>query len=134
MRDRHRRAARWKIDASVRADYAALREAVTGMSQQLAQKIIRDGEGATKFITITVEEGSDASKNAARSPIRSPIRHWSRPHFSPPTRTWAASWRRSAMPASTTSMSASSTCTWTMSGSRRTAAAIRTTRKRTASA
>jgi len=30
---------------------------VIGISQELAQKIIRDGEGATKFITVTVEEG-----------------------------------------------------------------------------
>ncbi len=39
------------------ADYEALKEAVTDISRNLAQQIIRDGEGATKFITITVEEG-----------------------------------------------------------------------------
>jgi len=39
------------------ADYEALKEAVTSISRNLAQQIIRDGEGATKFITITVEEG-----------------------------------------------------------------------------
>jgi glutamate N-acetyltransferase/amino-acid N-acetyltransferase len=38
-------------------EYAALSEAVIGLSQELAQMIVRDGEGATKFITITVEEG-----------------------------------------------------------------------------
>ena len=38
-------------------EYAALSSAVIGISQELAQKIIRDGEGATKFITVTVEEG-----------------------------------------------------------------------------
>ncbi|MBD8529161.1 MULTISPECIES: bifunctional glutamate N-acetyltransferase/amino-acid acetyltransferase ArgJ [unclassified Massilia] len=38
-------------------DYEALKEAVTDISRNLAQQIIRDGEGATKFITITVEEG-----------------------------------------------------------------------------
>jgi glutamate N-acetyltransferase/amino-acid N-acetyltransferase len=37
--------------------YEALKEAVTDMSRNLAQQIIRDGEGATKFITITVEQG-----------------------------------------------------------------------------
>lgn len=41
------------------ADYEALKEAVTDISRNLAQQIIRDGEGATKFITITVEEGRD---------------------------------------------------------------------------
>jgi glutamate N-acetyltransferase/amino-acid N-acetyltransferase len=38
-------------------EYEALRDAVTDLSRNLAQQIIRDGEGATKFITITVEEG-----------------------------------------------------------------------------
>ncbi|HEX7636197.1 MAG TPA: bifunctional glutamate N-acetyltransferase/amino-acid acetyltransferase ArgJ [Noviherbaspirillum sp.] len=38
-------------------EYAALSAAVTGLSQELAQMIVRDGEGATKFMTITVEEG-----------------------------------------------------------------------------
>jgi glutamate N-acetyltransferase/amino-acid N-acetyltransferase len=39
-------------------EYALLEEAVIGLSQQLAQMIVRDGEGATKFITIKVEEGA----------------------------------------------------------------------------
>ena len=37
--------------------YAALRQAVIGVAIELAQAIIRDGEGATKFITIAVEGG-----------------------------------------------------------------------------
>ncbi|RJG03705.1 bifunctional glutamate N-acetyltransferase/amino-acid acetyltransferase ArgJ [Noviherbaspirillum sedimenti] len=39
-------------------EYAALLAAVTGLSQELSQMIVRDGEGATKFITITVEDGA----------------------------------------------------------------------------
>ncbi len=39
------------------AGYAAVREAVREVSIQLAQAIIRDGEGATKFITVQVEGG-----------------------------------------------------------------------------
>ena len=39
--------------------YAQLREAVIGVAVELAQAIIRDGEGATKFITIAVEGGKD---------------------------------------------------------------------------
>jgi glutamate N-acetyltransferase/amino-acid N-acetyltransferase len=39
--------------------YAALRQAVIGVAIELAQAIIRDGEGATKFITIAVEGGRD---------------------------------------------------------------------------
>jgi len=39
--------------------YRQLEAALTGLSQQLAQMIVRDGEGATKFITITVEQGAN---------------------------------------------------------------------------
>ncbi len=38
-------------------DYAALSNAVFSLAQELAQMIVRDGEGATKFITIIVEQG-----------------------------------------------------------------------------
>jgi glutamate N-acetyltransferase/amino-acid N-acetyltransferase len=48
-----------QVDSLESPDYAALRDAVTGIARHLAQQIIRDGEGATKFITISVEEGSD---------------------------------------------------------------------------
>ena len=39
------------------AEGAALRDAVFAVSQQLAQAIVRDGEGATKFITVRIEGG-----------------------------------------------------------------------------
>ena len=42
--------------------YAALSAAVIALSQELAQMIVRDGEGATKFITITVEEGASIAE------------------------------------------------------------------------
>lgn len=38
-------------------DYIALRNAVTEVATLLAQAIVRDGEGATKFMTINVEGG-----------------------------------------------------------------------------
>jgi glutamate N-acetyltransferase/amino-acid N-acetyltransferase len=38
-------------------DYAALAGAITEVAVWLAQAIIRDGEGATKFITVQVEGG-----------------------------------------------------------------------------
>jgi glutamate N-acetyltransferase / amino-acid N-acetyltransferase len=43
-------------------EYAALSAAVTSLSQELAQMIVRDGEGATKFMTITVEDGASAAE------------------------------------------------------------------------
>jgi len=39
------------------AEYLAFRDAVTEVATTLAQAIIRDGEGATKFITVKVEAG-----------------------------------------------------------------------------
>lgn len=46
-----------EIDNVKSAEYAALAEGVTAVAMELAQAIIRDGEGATKFITIRVEGG-----------------------------------------------------------------------------
>jgi glutamate N-acetyltransferase/amino-acid N-acetyltransferase len=40
----------------------ALREAMLQVARQLAQAIVRDGEGATKFITVRVEGGRDAAE------------------------------------------------------------------------
>jgi glutamate N-acetyltransferase/amino-acid N-acetyltransferase len=39
------------------ADFAALQDAITEVATELAQAIVRDGEGATKFMTVTVEGG-----------------------------------------------------------------------------
>jgi glutamate N-acetyltransferase/amino-acid N-acetyltransferase len=43
-------------------EYAALSEAVIGLSIELAQMIVRDGEGATKFITVSVEQGASVEE------------------------------------------------------------------------
>ena len=48
-----------EITDTTSAEYHALAEAVIGLSQELAQMIVRDGEGATKFITVRVEQGRD---------------------------------------------------------------------------
>jgi glutamate N-acetyltransferase/amino-acid N-acetyltransferase len=42
--------------------YAALRDSVVAVAQELAQAIIRDGEGASKFISIAVEGGRDRAE------------------------------------------------------------------------
>jgi glutamate N-acetyltransferase/amino-acid N-acetyltransferase len=39
-----------------------LRDAVVALAQQLAQAIVRDGEGATKFITVQVQGGRNAAE------------------------------------------------------------------------
>ena len=63
------------IDAASGADYEALKEAVTSISRNLAQQIIRDGEGATKFMTITVEQGASVEecRKIAYSIAHSPL-------------------------------------------------------------
>jgi glutamate N-acetyltransferase/amino-acid N-acetyltransferase len=43
-------------------EYDLLAQAVIDLSTKLAQMIVRDGEGATKFITITVEEGASVEE------------------------------------------------------------------------
>ena len=45
-----------EVNAESDAAYAAVREALTAAALELAQKIVRDAEGATKFMTIRVEE------------------------------------------------------------------------------
>jgi len=53
----------------------ALRDAIVAVSQQLAQAIVRDGEGATKFITITIDGGRDEAEcqKAAYAIAHSPL-------------------------------------------------------------
>jgi len=43
-------------------EYEALKAAVQGVCIELAQAIVRDGEGATKFITVAVEQGRDTAE------------------------------------------------------------------------
>jgi glutamate N-acetyltransferase/amino-acid N-acetyltransferase len=43
-------------------DFIALRDALTEVAIELAQAIVRDGEGATKFMTISVEGGRDETE------------------------------------------------------------------------
>ncbi len=46
------------------AEYRQLSDAVAGVAEELAQAIVRDGEGATKFITVRVEGGRDSAECA----------------------------------------------------------------------
>jgi len=55
-------ASRSVIDSTRDPGYAALRDGLQELSQRLAQAIIRDAEGATKFITVRVEQGGDRSE------------------------------------------------------------------------
>jgi glutamate N-acetyltransferase/amino-acid N-acetyltransferase len=48
--------------ASSSKDLAALQKAISEVSQLLAQAIIRDGEGATKFVTVTVQRSRNEAE------------------------------------------------------------------------
>ena len=48
-----------KVESRSSSGYADLRAAIRDVSVELAQAIVRDGEGATKFITVKVEGGRD---------------------------------------------------------------------------
>ncbi len=69
------RAAHAEIADLASADGLALRDAVVAVAQQLAQAIVRDGEGATKFITVTVQGGRtvDECRKAAYAVAHSPL-------------------------------------------------------------
>ena len=55
--------------------YSALQEAITEVATWLAQAIVRDGEGATKFITVKVEGGKNEAecKQIGYAIARSPL-------------------------------------------------------------
>jgi glutamate N-acetyltransferase / amino-acid N-acetyltransferase len=47
---------------SLKRDFQKIDQAVSEVSAQLAQAIVRDGEGATKFVTVRVERGRNAEE------------------------------------------------------------------------
>ena len=64
-----------EIAARDHPSYASVRGAIREVAQELAQAIIRDGEGATKFITVRVEGGRNAAEcdRIARQIAHSPL-------------------------------------------------------------
>ncbi|MBY0241562.1 MAG: bifunctional glutamate N-acetyltransferase/amino-acid acetyltransferase ArgJ [Burkholderiaceae bacterium] len=63
------------VDSVDSPEYQALAAAVTELSVFLAQAIVRDGEGATKFMTITVDDGASVEecRKIAYSIAHSPL-------------------------------------------------------------
>ena len=51
-----------EITDAASADYKTLRDAVVEVSVALAQAIVRDGEGATKIITVPIDGGRDVAE------------------------------------------------------------------------
>jgi glutamate N-acetyltransferase / amino-acid N-acetyltransferase len=69
------KAAHTSITALDSADGRALKAAMLDVAQKLAQAIVRDGEGATKFITVRVEGGKtgDECRKVAYAIAHSPL-------------------------------------------------------------
>lgn len=44
------------------AGLRALRDAIAGICVELAQAVVRDGEGATRFVTVSVEAGASSAE------------------------------------------------------------------------
>jgi glutamate N-acetyltransferase/amino-acid N-acetyltransferase len=61
--------------AATRKDLAVLQQAITDICKSLAQAIVRDGEGATKFVTVSVERGRSVAecRKAAYAIAHSPL-------------------------------------------------------------
>jgi len=49
-------------EAAAKKDLAVLEEAIVDVSRRLAQAIVRDGEGATKFVTVRIEAGRNVEE------------------------------------------------------------------------
>ncbi|KKK22486.1 arginine biosynthesis bifunctional protein [Aspergillus rambellii] len=63
------------IASTSSADYTAMQEILTSFAQSLSQLVVRDGEGATKFVTVRIQNSPDyASAQLIASTIaRSPL-------------------------------------------------------------
>ncbi|KAJ5775403.1 uncharacterized protein N7511_000414 [Penicillium nucicola] len=57
------------------ADYTALQSVLTDFAQELSQLVVRDGEGATKFVTVRVTNSPDyeSARQIASTIARSPL-------------------------------------------------------------
>ncbi|KAJ6070188.1 hypothetical protein N7467_011507 [Penicillium canescens] len=61
--------------SSPSADYTALQSVLTDFAQELSQLVVRDGEGATKFVTVRVTNSPDyeSARQIASTIARSPL-------------------------------------------------------------
>lgn len=63
------------IDESTKESFEVIRDEITSFAQQLSQLVVRDGEGATKFVTIKIKDAenyADAQK-VAKTISNSPL-------------------------------------------------------------
>ena len=126
---RHRPVRRAADQPAGDARLADFRDKLEGVLLDLAQQLVRDGEGATKFVKITRHRRRDTPPRRARSPAPSPRARWSRPPSPARTPTGAASSWPSAAPTSRSTASGSA-CGSASSGPPATAPSRPTTTRR----
>ncbi|KAL1998112.1 hypothetical protein VTN02DRAFT_6843 [Thermoascus thermophilus] len=63
------------IASTASPDYAAMQDVLTSFAQSLSQLVVRDGEGATKFVTVRVQNSPDydSARLIASTIARSPL-------------------------------------------------------------
>jgi glutamate N-acetyltransferase/amino-acid N-acetyltransferase len=63
------------IGSASSADYAAMQDILTTFAQSLSQLVVRDGEGATKFVTVRVQNSPcyESARIIAATIARSPL-------------------------------------------------------------
>lgn len=63
------------LEDTAHPDFAVFQAALTTVCTSLAQQIVRDGEGATKFVTITIQDAAseDDAQRAAKAIAHSPL-------------------------------------------------------------
>ncbi|OXN18791.1 hypothetical protein CDV57_09363 [Aspergillus fumigatus] len=63
------------ISSPASDDYTAMQEILTSFAQSLSQLVVRDGEGATKFVTVRVQNSPDyeSARLIASTIARSPL-------------------------------------------------------------
>jgi glutamate N-acetyltransferase/amino-acid N-acetyltransferase len=86
-------------------DFAHFEQAVFEVCAELAEAIVRDGEGATKLMRIQVQQAR---------PKPSRFHPWSKPPFLPAIQTGAAFWRPSAVRVASNSISTGFPSGWVM--------------------
>ena len=89
---RHRQAAKARAAVTSLRDrrLGAFRAALDDLLLDLAHQVVRDGEGARKFVEVRVDGRGVEALGASGSRCRSPTRRWSRPRSPARTPTGAA--------------------------------------------
>jgi len=122
-----------RIESEQAPSYSAFSDALNEVARELAHAIVRDGEGATKFIEVRIEQAATEveARQVAYAVAHSPL---VKTAFSLPIQILDESLLRSVMPALTACNPSVFKCIWMMCMLCSTAAATPSTARKTANA